>query len=232
MITWCTYETRAEMVDALEEDTSEALMRAIKKQGRAAWAVSGGSTPKPLFEAMAEAPLAWEDIQVALVDERWVETDHPRSNETFMRNALAQKLAAEAHFLGMKTKHANPFDAVADVNKRYSGLSLPFASVLLGMGPDGHTASLFPEAEGLEDAMATTNMSPCAALKAKRSDVTGDELDRMSLTAATIAAAQHVALMITGLEKKQVLERALATETHLPIARLAQMADITVYWAP
>ncbi|WP_417465815.1 6-phosphogluconolactonase [Kordiimonas sp.] len=232
MISWRTFETRAEMVDALEEDTSEALMRAIKKQGRAAWAVSGGSTPKPLFEAMAEAPLAWEDIQVALVDERWVDLDHPRSNEAFMRGALERDLAAEAHFVGMKTRHTDPFDAVADVNKRYSGLSLPFASVLLGMGPDGHTASLFPDAEGLEEAMATTNMLPCAALRAKKSAVTGEEVDRMSLTAAAIAGANHIALMITGGEKKQVLERALATDTHLPIARLAQMADITVYWAP
>ncbi|WP_262689704.1 6-phosphogluconolactonase [Kordiimonas aestuarii] len=232
MITWRNFDDRAQMVDALEEDTSEALSRAIRRNGRAAWAVSGGSTPKPLFEAMAQVALPWEDVQVALVDERWVDTNHPRSNEAFMRGALQTGLAAEAHFVGMKSKHDNPWEAAADVNKRYSSLAQPFASVLLGMGSDGHTASFFPDAEGLEAALDMRKDALCVALTAKKSEVTGDEVDRMSLSASAIAASPHIALMITGEEKKTVLERALEKDTHLPVARLAEVADITVYWAP
>lgn len=232
MISWRKFDTRAQMVDALEEDTTEALSRALRRKGRASWAVSGGSTPKPLFEAMAEVDIAWEDVQVALVDERWVGIGHPRSNEAFMRGALETGKAAEAHFVGMKTSHDSPWDAAAEVNKRYASLAQPFASVLLGMGPDAHTASFFPDAEGLEAALDMGNEALCVALTAKKSDVTGDEVDRMSLSASAIASSPHIALMITGDDKRAVLERALEKDTHLPVARLAKVADIIVYWAP
>jgi 6-phosphogluconolactonase len=232
VISWRKFDTRAQMVDALEEDTTEALSRALRKNGRASWAVSGGSTPKPLFDAMADVDIAWEDVQVALVDERWVDTDHPRSNEAFMRGALETGKAAEAHFVGMKTRDKSPWDGAAEVNKRYSSLAQPFASVLLGMGPDAHTASFFPDAEGLEAALDMEGDALCVALTAKKSDVTGNEVDRMSLSASAIAASPHIALMITGGEKLAVLENAIEKDTHLPVARLAKVADIIVYWAP
>ncbi len=171
-------------------------------------------------------------MQVALVDERWVDTGHPRSNEAFMRGTLERGKAAEAHFVGMKTRHASPWDAAAEVNKRYSSLARPFSSVLLGMGPDGHTASFFPDAEGLEDALDMGSEAICVALTAKKSEVTGDEVDRMSLSASAIASSPHIALMITGEDKLAVLDRALEKDTHLPVARLAKVADIIVYWAP
>ncbi len=230
-ITWHTFDTREAMVEELTEATCEALLRGMKERGSAAWAVSGGSTPKPLFGAMAEADLPWEDIQVALVDERWVDIGHPRSNEAFMRAALQTGRSAEAMFIGMKTADANVFDAADAVNKRYGQVTAPFDCVLLGLGPDGHTASLFPEAEGLEAAMAD-DAPVCVPLRAKRSQVTGDELDRMSLSLSAIAAAREVVLMITGDEKKATLERALGEETHLPIVRVAEKVAIKVYWAP
>lgn len=231
-IDWKCFDSRAAMVDELTEATVEALLRGIKKRGAAAWAVSGGSTPKPLFEAMAEADLPWEDIQVALVDERWVDTDHPRSNEAFMRASLAKGPAAEAMYIGMKTPHENPFEAEDVVNARYAQVKQPFDSVLLGLGSDGHTASFFPDAEGLDLALDPENPRTCVALRALRSEVTGNELDRMSITASAIGKARHVVLMITGDEKRAVLERALQVDHHLPIARLAEAVAITVYWAP
>ncbi len=231
-VEWRCFDNREQMVDELTEACCEALMRGIKKRGTASWAVSGGSTPKPLFEAMAEAAIDWENIQVALVDERWVGLDHPRSNEAFMRGALQKGAAAEAMFIGMKTPHDSPFDAVNAVNERYAQVKQPFDSVLLGLGSDGHTASFFPEAEGLEAALDITGDKTCVALRAKKSDVTGDEVDRMSISAAAIAKAPHVVLMITGDGKKATLERALSVDTHLPIAKLAENVAITVYWAP
>jgi 6-phosphogluconolactonase len=230
-VTWHCFETREAMVDELTEATCEALLRGIKARGTAAWAVSGGSTPKPLFDAMAEAELDWDNIQIALVDERWVDRGHPRSNEDFMRGALEKRASAVAMFIGMKTGHATPFVAGDAVNARYAQVRQPFDCVLLGLGPDGHTASLFPDAEGLEAAMAD-DAPVCVPLRAKKSDVTGDEVERMSLSLSAIAAARDVVLMITGDEKKAVLERALAQETHLPIARVAEKVAINVYWAP
>jgi len=232
MVKWHKFGRSEEMVLALKAATSERILNGILKSGKASWAVSGGSTPAPLFEAMTHVGIDWSRVQIALVDERWVAPDHPRSNEAFMKNSLAKGHAAKARFVGMKTPHATPFEAEADVNDRYRALKQPFDSVLLGMGPDGHTASLFPGAEGLEAAFDPASDKICAALEAKKSDVTGEETARMSLTAAAIMASLHVALMITGEAKKQVLEEALQGESDLPIARLAKLAAFDIYWAP
>lgn len=232
MVQWHKFGTKGDMVAALKSAISERLLTAVLKDGNASWAVSGGSTPAPLFEAMSQVGLDWSRIQIALVDERWVAPDHPRSNEAFMKQALKKSHAVRARFIGMKTPHETPALAVRDVNDRYRALKLPFDSILLGMGPDGHTASLFPGAEGLEQAFDPARSEVCAALTANKSDVTGNELDRMSLTASAIMAAPHVVLMITGEAKKQRLEEAISTESDLPIARLARLKPFDVYWAP
>jgi len=231
-IQWHEFGARADMVASLQTAISERLLNGLLKNGKASWAVSGGSTPAPLFEAMSQVGLDWSRIQVALVDERWVNPDHPRSNEAFMKGALKKGHSAKARFVGMKTPHATPQDAESAVNDRYRALSLPFDSILLGMGSDGHTASFFPGAEGLEEALDPAGGKTCAALTAQKSDVTGDEVNRMSLTASAIIGAGHVVLMITGAEKKQVLEAALQASSTLPVGRLAQLAPFDIYWAP
>lgn len=231
MANWHVFESRDDMVIALKAAIESQLQAAIESRGQASWAVSGGSTPKPLFEAMQNAPLDWRHIDVALVDERWVEFDHPRSNEAFVADNLMQGRAASACLIGMKTDHATPARGASDVNKRFDGLSLPFDSLLLGLGSDGHTASLFPGAEGLEAAFAD-EAPTCVALTAIQSDVTGEEVERMSLSARAIREAGQVVLMITGEAKKQTLENALSSDGSLPIARVHAMKPFEIYWAP
>jgi 6-phosphogluconolactonase len=229
---WHVFETRDAMVRALKASTITALSTALAEKGQASWVVSGGSTPKPLFDAMSTESLDWSNIQVALVDERWVDPGHPRSNEDFMKGALDKNLSAAATFIGMKTPHESPWEAVEAENERYGALSAPFDSVLLGMGSDGHTASFFPDAKGLEEALDPNNADLCCALTAHKSDVTGEEVDRMSITASAIIAAKHVVLMITGDEKKRVLEEALEPSSSLPVGRLARLSPFDIYWAP
>lgn len=231
-MTWHIFKGRQQQLAALSDAISGHLEREISRKGLASWAVSGGSTPAPLFEAMQQLPLAWSKIQIALVDERWVDIDHPRSNEAFVKKSLCQGLAAAASFTGMKTSDSDPYTAEAAVNEHYRILTLPFDSVLLGMGPDGHTASLFPGAAELEAAMDPQQQKTCMALTAERSDVTGDEVQRMSLSASAIAAARQRILMITGNEKKQLLEEAISSDTSLPITRLMRECVIDIYWAP
>jgi len=232
MAHWHKFNSREEMVAALKSATTKKLQEGLLKNGTASWAVSGGSTPAPLFDAMNKETLDWSHVQVALVDERWVELSHPRSNEAFMKSALQKGLSSKAQYTGMKTPHDNPWDAVDAVNERYSNISQPFDSVLLGMGPDGHTASFFPEAKGLEEALDPSCDKVCVALTAQRSDVTGDEIARMSLSANAIKAANHVALMITGGDKRSVLEGALNHASDLPVGRLARLKSFDIYWAP
>lgn len=229
---WHIFDTRGAMVKALKVETLKALTDGLAAGGRASWIVSGGSTPKPLFEAMSAEAVDWANIDVALVDERWVDPGHPRSNEDFMKGALDTGKSAAANFVGMKTEHASPWDAVGAENTRYGALAQPFDSVLLGMGPDGHTASFFPDAKGLEEALDPANKDLCCALTAHKSEVTGEEVDRMSITASAIMSAKHVVLMITGEEKKRVLEEALEPSSNLPVGRLARLAPFDIYWAP
>lgn len=181
MANWHVFESRDDMVIALKVAIEvHQLQAAIEARGQASWAVSGGSTPKPLFQAMQNAPLDWRHVDVALVDERWVDYDHPRSNEAFVAENLMQGRAASGCLVGMKSDHATPARGVMEVNKRFDALSLPFDSLLLGLGPDGHTASLFPGAEGIEVAFAES-ATTCVALTAIQSAVTGEEVERMSL---------------------------------------------------
>lgn len=229
---WHIFETREEMVAALQVVTTEKLKEGLAESGQASWAVSGGSTPAPLFEAMSKEDLGWSQVQVALVDERWVEPSHPRSNEAFMKGALQKGHSANATFVGMKTSHASPWDAEVAVNERFRAVAQPFDSVLLGMGPDGHTASFFPAAKGLEEALDPAGTETCVALTAKPSDVTGEEIDRMSLSLSAIKSAKHTVLMITGDEKKRVLETALNRASELPVGRLASLVPFDIYWAP
>lgn len=232
MANWHCFDSRPEMVAALMAEIERRLQAAQLARGRASWAVSGGSTPAPLLEAMQEAGLDWSKLDVMLVDERWVDYDHPRSNEAFVASHLKAGAAAEAKITGMKTAHDTPQAATLEVNARYRSASLPFDSVLLGLGPDGHTASFFPGAEGLDAAMAPECPDVCAALTAKKSEVTGDELMRMSLSARAIADARHVVMMITGEEKKRVCESALEPGSELPAGQLHAMKRFDVYWAP
>lgn len=228
-----SFATMDELVECLLADTLAQLASAIRQNGRASWAVSGGSTPAPLFDAARKADLNWSSVDIALVDERWVPPSHPRSNEAFIKNRLLQDHAANASFTGMFKDGSALQDALPMIEADYQKLAQPFSSVLLGMGNDGHTASLFPAAEGLEHAMSPNNSSLCAAISARQSDVTGEETDRITLTAHAIKSASAVSLMLSGQQKLDTLTHALKSATDLPIARIIDGLDhpITVYWA-
>lgn len=231
MANWHLFETRDEMVAGLKSAIVVRLSAAVDEGRHASWAVSGGSTPAPLFAAMQNEPMAWEKIDVALVDERWVPLGHPRSNEAFVAANLIGGKASAAHLVGMKTSAASAVEAVVEVNSRYGKMKQPFDSILLGLGTDGHTASLFPGAVGLDSAFDPA-AETCVALTAVHSDVTGDEVERMSLSAHAITSAPHVVMMITGSAKKHILESALEANSQLPAGRLHKLKPFDVYWAP
>lgn len=228
------FQTQEAMVAALVEKNITSIKRAIELRDHANWAVSGGSTPLPLFEVMSMADLPWSKVSIALVDERWVPIDHERSNTAFVKSHLLKGNARDAAFVPIRDD-ANAGNCSADfANEQYGKLALPFDRILLGMGGDGHTASLFPEAEGLEEAMAADSDVICATITANKSEITGDELDRVTLTATEICRATTIDLMITGDEKMRIFKQATIAESNYPIGRLMRMAPekFEIYWSP
>ena len=236
MVSERLFESRAEMIAALQAECETALREAIEDRGEASFMVSGGSTPEPLYKALSNVDLDWESVYVALVDERWVDFEHDKSNEAFTVKHLIQNKAAVANLVGMKNSAETAADGLADCESAYQQLAQPFDVTILGMGSDGHTASLFPHAQGLDEALDVDAEPLCAAIIAKQSEVTGAITERMTLTLAGLLRSKSLVLLITGDEKLAVLRAAQAgTDVkEMPIRAVLQQqkVPVVVYWAP
>lgn len=236
MVTEHLFENRAAMIAALQAECENALRSAIDERGEATFMVSGGGTPEPLYKALSQVDLDWESVYVALVDERWVDFDHDKSNEAFTVKHLIQNKAAVANLVGMKNSAATAVEGLADCESAYQQLAQPFDITILGMGSDGHTASLFPHAQGLDAALNPDSNALCAAIIAKQSEVTGAVVERMTLSLAGLLRSKTLVLLITGDEKLAVLRAAQAgTEVKdMPIRAVLQQqrVPVAIYWAP
>src|SRR5690606_24597648 len=159
--------------------------------------------PGPVYQALARAPLEWSRIDVALVDERWLLPDDPDSNAHLVRGTLLQDQAACARFETLTRSGRSVEEAVASANLHAN--QVPDA-VVLGMGADGHPASLFPCMLGLEQALASPNAY--TAVDAKGCPGAGPWPRRISLTPAGLAPARMRLLLIRGEHKRRLFERA------------------------
>ena len=128
-------------------DLNERLGVILQKRRKASLALAGGTTPGPLYDQLASLPLPWEKVTVTLTDERWVSPEDPASNEWLVRDTLIKRRAAGVTLIPFKTGHAKASGGANVTEKRIAPI-MPFDICLLGMGPDGHVASLIPGAEG------------------------------------------------------------------------------------
>lgn len=226
MIREFVFETKAALLAQLEQDLLTQVNQVLADEGRASLLLSGGSTPGPVYEALGQS--LDTRVQIALVDDRWVDVEHKGSNE-----ALLKRCFPKHTITGMKTNAAKPQAAELEVNRRYAALAQPFAVTVLGMGPDGHTASLFPNAHGLDSALAD-GAPLCAAITAHPSAVTGELVDRMTLTLKGILTSRKLVLLITGQDKWDVYQKAKTAEEikQTPVSAILQQqaVDLDVYW--
>lgn len=217
------------LIAALTQRIAGALKEELVRQAAATLVVSGGRSPVPLFQALSTQELPWNRVTVTLADERWVPPTHPDSNEALVRAHLLQGPAAAARFIPFWNGSAEPDGAIPAVTGNLASLPRPFSLVLLGMGEDGHIASLFPGASALAEGLST-RAEVLAVLPTEAAH------PRLSLTLHTLLQARAVVVLITGETKRRVLERALADGPveELPIrAILRQTAvPVSVCWAP
>ncbi len=235
-ITERVFEDRPTLVAALRDHVAKGLRDAVANQGRARLGVSGGSTPRPLYEALRDAEVDWSRVTVVLVDERWVEADHPASNEAMVRAALLHGAAASARFVALKSPGDTPEAGLAATAAEvFSALGGPLDVAVLGMGADGHTLSWFPGAANLAAALDPGPGGLVTWVRALPSAVTGDYVERITLTCGAVKPAR-LALMITGAEKREAFDAALADGPveAMPIRALLRDPDVTldVFWAP
>ncbi|MBF0304328.1 MAG: 6-phosphogluconolactonase [Alphaproteobacteria bacterium] len=201
---------------ALADDLAVLLNQALAERGRASLVVPGGRGPVPVFQRLAAADLDWTRIDVIPTDERWVSPDHPDSNEGMIR-----RLLPAARLRGLKTDAATPEDGLAEASARLATLGRPFDAVFLGMGADGHVASLFPGSVPLDD----RRMLAAAP-------VSGIGHARLTLTLPALTDCRALLLLICGAEKRARWAEALAG-ADLPVTRAVRAApQVRVFLAP
>jgi 6-phosphogluconolactonase len=225
------FENGAQLAETLANNVSEAVSAGIAARGRASLVFSGGGTPVRLFRQLASRPISWGDVTITLSDERWVDEDSIDSNAAMLRRELLSGDATAAEFIGLKTEQETPEEAETECARRLSAIPLPYDLVVLGMGTDGHTASLFPGAANLDKALDPDNPRPCIAARPP-----GAAQPRMSLTLANLLNCQRLVLLISGEDKRRVLEMALESGPveDMPVRALLRQSDVPVdiFWAP
>ena len=195
----------------------------LRHQDRALLVVPGGSTPGPIFDSLCAANLDWGRVDVLLSDERWRPEEHVRSNTRLIRERLLVGRAAAANLLPLYMKARPPAEAAPQLAGRIAG-HLPISVMLLGMGADMHTASLFPRAPGLEAAL-----DPQAAILVPVEMPDAPE-PRVSLSAAVLNGAMSKHIVITGMAKRRAIEAARGLHPlEAPVAAI--LSDATVHWA-
>jgi len=218
-----TFSCREDCFRECVTDMSALLLRSIEKYGKASFAVSGGRTPEHIFPLLANKHLPWGQVSITLADERWVEHQHPDSNEGLARRLLMQGPAVAARLIGLKTSADNPFDGQEKCEMALAGLDWPLDGIFLGMGEDGHIASLFPgEADWLD---VTARTFPVAA--------SGQRQARISLTPKAILDCRHIFLVIAGSQKRVTYDAAMQPGPvgELPVRLIIhqKLVPVTVY---
>ena len=217
------YPDREMMMLGLANILAGELADFTRREGRASFCVPGGTTPGPIFDTLSGVDLEWDKISIFLNDERWVPDTNPRSNTALIRQRLIRGRAANANLIPLFADTALPEDSLGALS---DGIAphLPISVLLLGMGTDMHTASLFPGADRLSDALA----SDAPILLPMRADAAGEP--RVTLTARVLKDAMSCHILITGAEKRAALERAQhLTEFEAPVKSV--LANATVHWA-
>ena len=223
------FENASALDIALSEKVAAMLAVSIEEKGSASLVVSGGRTPMGFFHLLSQQVLDWSKVTVLLADERWVDAGHADSNEKLVRENLLINEASQATYLALKNDAEQALDGEAECEAALAGLDT-FTVLILGMGDDGHTASLFPGSEALAEGLDMNSGRSCIAVTPLHAPH-----QRMSLTLPRLLNSQQIVIHISGPSKQEVLQQAQAGDDvmELPIRSILQQqqAPLSIYWA-
>lgn len=216
-----------QLAQALAERVATALDYAVTTHGGASLVVSGGRSPIAFFEALSVCELNWKKVQISLADERWVDSDHPDSNEGLLRRHLLRNAAADAQLLGLYQPAESLEEAARLAGEALQVLRKPIDVLVLGMGDDGHTASLFPDSPLLAQGLDEDGAQLCLPMLAP-----AEPRQRISMTYPLLSSARLQCLSIQGAQKLETLRQAIQVEpAQMPI-RAFLSAPLEIYWCP
>lgn len=225
------FDDAAAAADAMAAQVADALRAGIAGRGAGTLAVPGGRTPLALFRSLREQALDWSRVGVTLTDERWVPESSPASNAALVRRELLQARAAAAGFHPLFDGSASAAAAAAPVWTSLRTLARPFDAIVLGMGEDGHFASLFAGNAALDQALAADQDPACVAMMAP-----AEPRERLSLNLPALRQTRRLLLLATGQPKRRLLLHAAdpAMPHQPPVAALLALRQpmVEVYWAP
>jgi len=229
MVEFKVFDSIAAASAELAKHIAQRLESAVAQRGSASFVVSGGTSPLATFRTLRQHRLLWHKVTVVPSDERLVPPDHADSNEGMVRRELMQEEAAAATLISLAGAK-NPEDMqLASLNARLAMLTTPLDIVLLGMGDDGHSASLFPDSPDIADVLN----SPDYCVLQRPSHL---EAARLSLTPALLLDAREIVLLFFGAGKRTVYQRAVAggdvEEMPVRFVLQQQSAPLKVFWAP
>ena len=207
------------------------LAAAIEARGMASLVISGGRSPVKLFERLRTLAIDWSRVCVALADERWVDPSDPASNERLVRDVLLRNAAAAARFTGLKNGCATPDLGAGMAWSTFSGVPRPFDVLVLGMGDDGHTASLFPDSPNLQHGLDEAAAAGCIGM---RSPIAPEA--RLSLNLPALLDSRRIVILITGESKWRTYiaaAQAGAVE-RMPVRAVLRQrrTPVEVIWSP
>jgi len=223
------FDTRDAASISAARHLAESLATQLADCETASLIVTGGSSPLRCYAELAALELDWERVRLLISDERWVESNHADSNERMLRENLLVKHAAAAHLLPVYERQTTMTERCRQLNDVAPTLPKPIAAALLGMGGDGHIASLFPDADNLAQGLDPETAEWYLPVVTEASPH-----PRISMTLAALKQCNSLLLLFFGEAKREVYEQAKNQAQNYPVAALLrqQQVPVHVYWAP